>query len=616
MIEGCEAGQILTGGVLAPYFEEAYQPIYFVADGNLTETDTVKVRVGLIEGIIGSSNPIVSGGEQTESKAVGNKRNVTMEKLIKKTKEPEPHPMNPGTFCFPEFLWSLLDLQGEGSGVIKDKSTEIMLGETKYFAVKKKDTEYKIEEIQTNFGEEPMFPADLGGWVWQKTDVWGSDPIEKLGTKSGVYWEKKWYKSTDYSNQDLDNGMIRLVGHFWEEGKEDSFKVNLIAPGLGSIEISVVKPDTLLSDGQTDNYIKAKDVFDNEYNIDSLCLYYGGKFGIPPQMLKGQMFTESAKKNFGGNVGNGFAPSYRYEAYTVQFWDVVKDIIKANTNPFIVDSMVMGKTGAANVPTTTEHKHVLFYHYFEYPPKTVWEIIEENSSLVDVNNTITIYGFQYKGTGADTLKKGQVKSGVYSAVDNNYLNFLRGPKDKKGNRSGGYEDYIRTKYKLKPDEKLSLAQQTEANDSARIALIDFLKNDFNGKLDSIPAQTRIASSYGLLQILYTTALKEHNYPTSDSSRPENLNEVKISMDYAIQHLKKLFNRWNGFSTDSSSNWASNYQGNDENDDGYDFPKPSPGFEETLAVMHHFWNPGEHVGTNATYHEKVLNNSKKFLPRSK
>jgi len=33
-------------------------------------------------------------------------------------------------------------------------------------------------------------------------------------------------------------------------------------------------------------------------------------------------------------------------------------------------------------------------------------------------------------------------------------------------------------------------------------------------------------------------------------------------------------------------------------------------------MHHFWNPGEHIGIYATYHKKVMNNSKKFLPRSK
>ncbi len=120
MIEGCEAGQILTGGVLAPYFEEAYQPIYFVADGNLTETDTVKIRVGLIEGIIGSSNPIVSGGDKTESKAIDSKNKITKRKFDKNIKEPEPPKMNPGTYCFLESLWTLNSLESFGFVVVGD----------------------------------------------------------------------------------------------------------------------------------------------------------------------------------------------------------------------------------------------------------------------------------------------------------------------------------------------------------------------------------------------------------------------------------------------------------------------------------------------------------------
>ncbi|OQA64951.1 MAG: hypothetical protein B6D44_16435 [Ignavibacteriales bacterium UTCHB2] len=159
-----------------------------------------------------------------------------------------------------------------------------------------------------------------------------------------------------------------------------------------------------------------------------------------------------------------------------------------------------------------------------------------------------------------------------------------------------------------------IKQQTEANDSARVATINYLKYDYEGGLDSITAQTRIASSYGLLQSLYVTVEDEHNYPVTNSDRPENLNKVKLSMDYAIEHLKKLFNNFNGFSLKTDNNWISNYAGQ-LNIKYPIFSKPGPGFEQALSVMYYKWNPGEKENSNAVYHKKVLNNSKMFLPRS-
>ena len=275
----------------------------------------------------------------------------------------------------------------------------------------------------------------------------------------------------------------------------------------------------------------------------------------------------------------------------------------------------MGKPKAVGVPDSLEHKHVLFYHYFQNPT-TVWEIIEGNSSFVDVDNKTTTYGFQYKGTDEDTLKKGQLTSfGVYTIVDDTYQDYLKGKKDKKGNRSDGYEEVIRKQYKVKSTTTLSLSQQVEANDSARIATINFLKDDYKGGLKNSIAQTRIASSYGLLQSLYTTVLGEHNYPTSDSSRPEDLNEVKIGMDYAIKHLIELFNNTNGFTLGIDNNWVSNYAGNLDSQHSK-FPRPGTGFENALSVMYYKWNTGLNDGMYAIYHKCVLNNSEKFLPRSK
>ena len=117
MIDGCEAGQILVGTTLDVYFEEVYQPIYFVADSNLMNTDTVKVRVGLIEGI--STRPVKTGEGEKESKAIDEKRNITSKKLTKSKKEPEPLPMKPTTFCFiGEIDWTYM---GDGAVVVGDE---------------------------------------------------------------------------------------------------------------------------------------------------------------------------------------------------------------------------------------------------------------------------------------------------------------------------------------------------------------------------------------------------------------------------------------------------------------------------------------------------------------
>jgi len=114
MIEGCDAGLILNNGTMENYFAEAYQPIYFVAANDLTETDTVRIRVGLIEGG-GSSRPVNKGGEEKEAIITNPNKNK---------KEPEPLPMNPSTYCFPENFWTPHDLEGVSKVVVGDECDE------------------------------------------------------------------------------------------------------------------------------------------------------------------------------------------------------------------------------------------------------------------------------------------------------------------------------------------------------------------------------------------------------------------------------------------------------------------------------------------------------------
>jgi len=109
MLEGCDAGQILVGGALAPYFGEVNQPIYFVAASDLTETDTVKVRVGLIES--SASRPVQTNKE----------REII---TLRKNKTPQQKPLgeNTATYCFiGEIDWPKM---GDGFVVVGDECDE------------------------------------------------------------------------------------------------------------------------------------------------------------------------------------------------------------------------------------------------------------------------------------------------------------------------------------------------------------------------------------------------------------------------------------------------------------------------------------------------------------
>ncbi len=639
MLDGCEGGELLVDTTRGEYFFDVPQPIKFIAADSLTsDSIEVNLRVGLVDRII-SFNMVSPQNNETLIKSENFSRTYKLPKLkyqpekkVKNSKDssnktavitsgPKEN-QTESTYCYSGDYKTKLYNEAK---LVEKNNYEILLGQTKYYGVKIKNDTMKIVEIKTDYGKVPSFPSAGTGWNWIKDNsVWGNNPVsvdtgKNYGKKMGVYWETDkpvWDGNTNKGN--LAKGLIRLVGRYWTA--DSTYKVSLNAnkdKKSVSIKIKIVKPKKLLTSEQTNNYIYAKDVHDSTYSIDSICFYYGGKYGIPPQMLKGQMFTESAKKNFGDTVGWGFAPSYRYEPYTTQFDKVVKNIVKADKNPFIVTDNAMGKPTAANVPTETEHKNVLRYHYFN-KHQTVWELVKENSSLEDVDHTNHTYGLQYKGTDKDTLKKYQLTSqGLYSAIDVTYADYLLGPKDKKTKkRSGGYEDSIRVKYKLKLKEKLSKSQQIEANDSAYIATINFLKNKFNGGLVNSRAQTRIASSYGLLQILYTTAEHDHDYPVTDTSRPENLNEVKIGMHYALENLKKLFKYNNKFSLTADNNWISKYHGQLSSRHPI-LPKPIPGFEQALSVMFYKWNTCLHdSNNNAIYHKLVLDYSKQFLPRSK
>jgi hypothetical protein len=466
--------------------------------------------------------------------------------------------------------------------ITEEKPLEIMLGETKYFQA-------KIDPSDTTrlIIEEVINPVLSGGI--EDASIWSDSAITiESGNKSGVYWDRKYPKMINngyafttgnkkLQMEDLSPGLIRIIGRYWQE--DSSYVVKLSAEFKQKKAykiIEVKKPSRLLSEGYSPSYSRSKDVFNNEYNVDSLCIKIGGKFGIPPHMIKGHMQTESATKNFTSDSGTtftGFAPSYRYEPYTTQFDKDIQDLYK--TNPFRVSDGAMGAPRALGVPTTTEHQHVRNRHYVE-EPTTVWDFVEANSQLVNENNPRT-YG--------ERLTDGQM-SFIYKKITDIYTPILN-------------------RFKIRLNTKLNPDSLSRAYEMARDSLVVFLREDWNvgissnpRGLDSIWAQTRIAASYGLLQILYTTALDE-GYPSTNNDRPENVNINSTGFIYMMNYQNTLFQKYNNFAIDKYDNWES-------------------GYEEALKVMYHKWNPGLTEKENGikvpVYAKKVLNNSRHFLPR--
>jgi len=458
--------------------------------------------------------------------------------------------------------------------ISKNDDVEIMLGETKYFGVMEKTTSdgttHKLAEIPTEYGDEPKWSnvTLTDGWLWIKErHLWGNEPIEVLSkedsAKSCVYWESQWFDKSANINQPLSLGMIRLIGRYWEEGKEEDFKVKF-NPAYYHVEletqIKVIKPNKLLSEGESRSYAKTKDVFDKIVNIDSLCIYWGGKSGIPPYMLKGHIAQESAKKDFGGTVGWGFAPSYLYEPYTVQNW---KTIIKdKKNNPFYITA-----TTKVDPP---DHQHVKLIPYYSGNPITVWQIVKEHSQLVEDGSTpeTRMYGTR---THEDTMNYSP-----YRSIKRTYRGFL----DK-------YEGVTVVGENGKKRDMTLSERAAAANQRMIIYLRDeFLFKDGTKGMKNMIAQTRIASSYGFFQALYTTALG-WGYDEDSEHLPEDLNEPEVLFSYTV----KAYNKYISYEVEiENNNWYN-------------------GFEETIkSTVYPGWN------TDKEYPDKTLNNVKRFLPQ--
>lgn len=328
----------------------------------------------------------------------------------------------------------------------------------------------------------------------------------------GVYWEKEkpvWDGKVKKGN--LPIGLIRLIGRYWEKGK--TYKVKLTAHtqngNTASIEIEVKKPKKLHNQmkGLKKEMTKYKDIDGTEKNVDEICIKNGGEYGIPPHYLKGQMFMEAGKNTKTGT----FFPSYRYEPYTTQ-WN---KYLKTWSGKFYFTDK-----SSADFSDVPNHQNVKYMSYWT-TAKTVWEIINENSQLISVSNP-NHYGTRKSDNTMDFDKDN------FSWLQNKYDEILKIEQARKD---------------------LTVTEQIE---SANSKMATWLKEKWlDGKAFTEVAQTRCASSYGLLQMLYTTARGDKSFPINEV--PEKLNELSL-FSHWVEYQSDLLG-----SLSDTNNWTDGFE---------------------------------------------------------
>ncbi len=606
---GSKYGTILNpiANDTADEFNNIKQGFKFIASKNIDTSEvkvSIRVHAMVNTGFIIMSTKKGDKGQVKGSKGINAQKNISLKKIAAPVKiqkeinkgnennitESKGYSANPKvTSTSPN---GIEDIIGIGKAKI-EKSNDIMLGEMKYYGVKKNDknNSLKIEEIKANIGEKPLFPNAGTGWSWIKdSTIWGNNPVsidtgKNYSKRMGVYWEinKPVWKYNYYKQNGQDHfteqnvgvlpiGMIRLIGRYWT--KDSTYVITLKTKSKNgesaSIKIKLIRPSKLLSNGQSPSFARTRDVQDSVLNIDSLCIYYGGINGVPPQYVKGHIYQESAKDNYtfsDGKTEQCFAPSYRYEPYTAQTWKDVLDGMK--TNPFYI-------TATTNV-NPPNHQHIKVIPYFSGDTTTVWQIVAEHSQLLRDGSTdeTRLYGVR---THSDTMNY----KPSYTSIQNKY-----------------HEFFVETKSATIFDESVKKTREltfAERADSTNKKMIVYLRDEFTDEIGTkgmknMIAQTRIASSYGYFQPLYTTAINKNDkwkYPEDADNLPENLNKNSVIFPMATRMEKEYLE--NGLKDKSKNNWDIGFEG---------------AFEKYIFKN---WNKDKE------YPISVMYNANKFLPQ--
>jgi hypothetical protein len=326
-----------------------------------------------------------------------------------------------------------------------------LLGESKYYRAKLDPNDYDNLIIIESESSDPKLGKGDSRVIFEDPKI-ADDAINN--DKIGVYWD---YLKPDGTG--LDDGVIRVIGRYWKQDTTYKIKLHAVlrANGrTGTIEIEVKKPSKL---GDTHNTVT--DVFGRtNINLDELIIKFSGEYGIPPQIIKGQMQKESSP----------FTPAWRYEPFQDIKIQRDKNLTKkyfGKNMPFVVDNTsVSHPMGSGDMPTS--HSNEDPNPYLPMPIKM---------STYTVAHWFDVY-VQRHTDKPDIILLGKTFSkhwlDLYMEIKNN------------------------------KSTKISDADaRTKAHDIFKQEIQD-KASDIGKSFDRI-AQTRKVTSYGLTQMMYITA---------------------------------------------------------------------------------------------------------------
>ena len=494
VINGCGLGNILdSNGNMEEYFANVLQPLKFVVNMQAdVDTATIVLRVGAPALNAANSSIRTKMLRKTPIREISSLavKLGLPEMVIKKVAN-----VTDDSYCIPEGNFQVSNFTTTQSKFVNQKT--ILLGESKYYYVTNDNGKLTINETT-----DPSSNPGLSNATFD-------NPVAAKGSeKNPVYWEYKYpiYGGNTFTGMNtLSDGMIRLVGRYWDSGK--TYKTQLTAhnPADGqsaSIVLEVKKPVSLGNSHRT-----AEDVFGHNVNIDSLIIKSAGEYGIPPQLVKGQIEHET-----------NFKPAYRYEPWQDIYYQSSPSIRQryfGSNNNFVVTNSGMGN--GPGIPG--DHIYVPPVGNYVSSPSTIREFLA-NTPLQYVNTkSLTFFN---------------------DATITSY-----------------WKMYFKQLRKKKP----RLDKQTLITQSLMMTMDSFRDIVFGkGEYDSV-AQTRIMASYGFLQLTHYNATDLNMYgftKTSSTQPPEFLNDESYNFRAYSERMIKKLKLIIGTSL-LSSNWTQGYE---------------------------------------------------------
>jgi hypothetical protein len=447
----------------------------------------------------------------------------------------------------------------------------ILLGESKYYYLGGND--YDGWEIRDDWDPSKPVPSSIN--IIADFYV---DPI-RSGDRLAVYWETN---KAMPNGRPLPNGIIRLVGRYLDPEDNERNKVTLTAKYIAyygddysSVDIEVKKPDVLGNPDLDDKprHTLIKDVFSNNdsYNLwlDDFIFTYAGENGIPPQVIKGQIAKETS-----------FKPAWRYEPFTdlklqkTKYDEFFAPDLPFNVRDGIPNDLPASHSNISPGPYVKNATTIGSYAVQYWFPRYVKRGLGSDPDTIVGSAKLTRFWYLIFWTTALSRELSGIPTGVVEVK-----NFAH----------------------------------------------DFVKGSIlNGSYDRAfnkTAQTRKVTSYGFVQMMYTSAVDDlygkwretkGKYGTyvdrSDpADYPERLNEQEFLFprysDFTLFDLRvAMTEAFTGSTIATTKKYSTPLvdqipQGN--------WPT---GFEQIWSRTMQWHNPGE-----AGYGQKVMSNAKGYLP---